>query len=662
MASDEELQWELKIRDLMSGEIGAIKAQLDELDKTLGKLGKNDIDKALGKQAKSAEDQIAKALGSAKSKLTGARGDFGKAWGALLETPLGKRAGGAFDALGGRASKAVDGYLRPLGQRMSAGANRLWAPFGRALEAGMESHFRPFGQRMGEAWGRFGGLFDRAGGRLSSFGRSAMGVLGPLGAGFGKVGSAVSELSTALGSKLGPALGRIGGIAKQGAMMLAGVAVAMTAAAAALTVSAGKWALGELALKETSLESLASVTGNRQTAKDVFQGSLRFAGQGPFDVKTTMGAAQSLLGAGFKEDELWQVMRAVGDVGAQAGNDPAKVQAMLGSLGKIQALGKLDSRAMMGLNEAGVSRQALLEEIAGRRGTSTAGAESLIASGRIDAAEGVSAIMETIRKTISGGRIGGLMERQADTLPGLWSRTKQLPERLLLGTEMSGATNPIKRMLRSVLEALEEGRPLFLRTQRAFENIGEAWGRVFGGLEDSNAEAILGRLLDGIETFGTKAAPFAEGFFPELGRQMGQLFDVFTMGDVDDLRENGESVARALGIVASAVAGLGKAAMLFIDAIDSASDWLVPLIRPLVDPDGAAEDVIEQMRIRKATERGELYTPNSNGPVDNSVTTSVGQIVVQVQPGDEDAGIEVANQVQGQMPQQLTNFATEMGG
>jgi len=665
--ADEKLDWELKFDDLMSGPLGKINERLDAFDRALGKIKDSDFDKALGNKAKSAEDKVAQALGGAKAKLLDAKADFAKAWQALLETPLAKRAGGlasragdwmrnAFSSIRGRAGSAFD-FLGGVGSSISAKVAPILGKAKAAIAPVLSrvgGLFAPLATRAQAAWSKMS-----AG--LAGFGRSAMTVLGPLGSGFAKLLGSVGSLGSAIGSKLGPGLAALGKLGMGAAGVLAAAAAAMGTAAGAIALAAGKWAMSGLQFKEDTLVSFKTMLGTQDAADRVFKQATKFAATTPFSSEEVVGGFQRFLTAGFKEDQLDTLMKAVGDVGANMGTQ--KMDQVITAMSQIKAKGKLQGEEMMQLAEAGVGQTAVFDALAKTLGISKAEAQARVTGGRVTGEQGIAAILEAIKTTQSGGALGSAMEGKSKTITGLLSALMDIPSTLLFESDMDKVTEPIKNALKSVIDAFNEGEPLFKKGVAAFNRIGAAWGRVFGSLGGTDIQGVLGKGIDMVEQFFVALAPFAEGFFPEMVKQLGLIFDAFTQGgkaSPAELAQMGQNLAKVLGLLGRAIAFVLNSAMFQLEKWAKYADVVMSLL-----PGNEQEDSNSELRNTLGMPKTEMGASAvaTNGGVTNHNTASIGQIVVQVSPDEADAGARIATGIQsGGLLDQFTRFATEMAG
>lgn len=576
----------------------------------------------------------------------------------------------------GRIEAQISSLDRAMGKLKprAAGVDAMNAKIAKSLGQG-KTQLLAARSNFGKAWDALSG-----GGATQGVARRLGFAFGVTGKGFANLTAAAKSYGSALTTRVMPALKGLGGHLRSALPSMVTAGTVMAAGAAALGVAAGKWALGGLAFKEDSLVAFKTMLGTQEAAQRTFDWATKFAATTPFSSEQVISNAQRLLTGGFKEGELDTLMKAVGDVGANMGDQ--KMEQVITAIVQTKAKGKLQGEEMMQLAEGGVGQTAVFEALARNLGISKTEAQARVSSGRVTGEQGVAAVVEAIRQTQSGGELGGAMGAKSKTLTGLFSSLKDIPSTMLFGADTGGLVEPLKKMMGDIIGAFEKGKPLFKKGTAMIERVSAAWSDAFGTIGGSGIEGFLGNVIDSVGSFIESAAPFAEGFFPEL---MNQVEAVLTAlggsADAEEIRSTGESVARGLGAVAWGFTIVAKTL-----------DALVSVIMGILSLAGINKNSIEQVsslagrffgggasdeEAKRSAEEFERYRALKGKPAyvsdfeydlakrqnaQPNVTTTVGSVIVQVQPGDEKAGVNVANQVRGALPSTLSNWATEHGG
>ena len=192
--------------------------------------------------------------------------------------------------------------------------------------------------------------------------------------------------------------------------------------AKAAGVAAG--AMGGLGLKALSVAgqfeqmriAFTTMLGDAEKADRFLRELYDFAAKTPFEIEGLQKQVQLMLALGFRAEEVIPTLRAVGDAVAALGGSSALLDRVVLALGQIRAKGKVSAEEMRQLAEAGIPAW---EMLAKKIGVDIPTAMKLAEKGAIDAATGVSAILEGMQ-----ARFSGMMERQSQTLLGIWSNIK----------------------------------------------------------------------------------------------------------------------------------------------------------------------------------------------------------------------------------------------
>lgn len=447
---------------------------------------------------------------------------------------------------------------------------------------------------------------DTVNGALSKTSRDALGrftkqgsgvagmfskVLGPkLTSAFGSIGESIkAAFAPARRDEMGrflkqgkglQALEGIGSGLKSFGGALAGVAATSAVAAGGLALVGGKWALGALSFKENTLAAFKAMLGSEKEASKTFAAAQKFAAETPFTTDQVVGSFQKLITGGFRGDQLTTLMKGAGDVGSLMGVD--KMDQVITALSQIQAKGKLSGEEMMQLAEAGISQKVVYETLAKTLGKTSDQVRALGEAGKITSKQGIDAIMETIRTTLSGGELGGAMAAQSKTLSGLFSTLQSVPFDLLMAIDESTALAPLKDFMVALTAALSPDSEAGQRIIGIFNEIGGAFSEAFRSLNGGrDITVVLRGILNVVEPMVKAFLAFGKGAGQGLGAVFKPLLDVAVMlgqqpGFVEDLTKTFMMLGQVAGFALGAIViGFG--------AIAAAQVWMLDQVRQLVE-------------------------------------------------------------------------------
>ncbi|ULR41399.1 tape measure protein [Thermus sp. NEB1569] len=261
-----------------------------------------------------------------------------------------------------------------------------------------------------------------------------------------------------------------------------------------------KLVIDAVSFKENTLIAFQTLLGSREEAERMMREAVRFAAATPFETRDVIDAYQRLLTAGFKPVEIPVVLKGVGDLAALKGFDKGVIDRVLYAIQQIRAKGRLQGEELMQLAEAGVPLGKVYEVLGRRIGKSADDVRKLQEAGRISADLGIVAVLEALRDTVSGGRLGSMMDRTSRSISGLLSTLRSRPTELLMDINL----DPVRNTLANLVTLTDTTRRTGQRLKAMLERyIGGAFRSVFGSLADatdpSRAEANLNRFLDSVE-------------------------------------------------------------------------------------------------------------------------------------------------------------------
>lgn len=403
---------------------------------------------------------------------------------------------------------------------------------------------------------------------------------------------------------LGPAIGAVGKAAGaagsagfsllgKGAMVAAGavaaVAVAAVAGVGLLAFSGAKFALSAAMFKEDSLAAFSAMSGSDEAAKRIFAKATAFASKTPFKTSEVVNMAQALMSRGFKEGELDKLMMGAGDVGALLGTE--KMASVINALGKIRSNGKMTGESLEMLADAGINSQLVFAALGKQLGKTKPELVALMSAGKITDAQAIEATMDAIAKGLSGGKLGGAMEKKSKTLSGIWSTFESVPEDLMAVANVSGFMDPLKEFVKKLSELLSPESVAGKRILALIETIGGGVGELFKTLNAQDLGAAIGKVLDVVEPLVKMAMGAGKGFFGtllkvfiELGKHMGTMTPDQITKLVEAMIVMGQISAVVLTIIVTLAAALLALPFAMIMAANAIWDELNSLAEAITDP------------------------------------------------------------------------------
>ncbi|HYE70404.1 MAG TPA: tape measure protein [Aquabacterium sp.] len=187
---------------------------------------------------------------------------------------------------------------------------------------------------------------------------------------------------------------------------------AMTAGITAPLLGTGTMAISAAATMEQAEVAfstmLQSETKGLQMVKDLIQ----FAAATPLTTPEVTAAARTLLQFGVEGERVIDTLRMLGDA---AGGDSQRFQSMALAFGQMSAAGRLMGQDLLQMINAGFNP---LQEMSRTTGKSMAVLKKEMEDGKISSAMVTAAFRSA---TSQGGRFFQMMEKQSQTVTGLWS-------------------------------------------------------------------------------------------------------------------------------------------------------------------------------------------------------------------------------------------------
>lgn len=364
--------------------------------------------------------------------------------------------------------------------------------------------------------------------------RSSVAALsGVLAAAVEGVEASAPEIDLSVGVDASSVAASAGLVGSSGAWRTAGLGAAALFGGGLLAAGAvGGFGVQLAAEAEQTSVAFETILGSAEAAEAQLTELRDFAAATPFEFPELATAASRLLAVGTEADSVIPIMTRLGDATSAMGTGSEGIQRAVTALTQIQQKGKVSAEELLQLTEAGIPAW---DALAAQIGVSVPEAFELVKDGAVQARDVFAALESGAGESLQ--RLEGGMERQAQTLGGLFSTLKD--------TVGLGLTKAIEPVLPALKDAIGAVTPLI---GDVVGPLGEAFAGVLAGVD---FEAVFG---GAVELFGR--------FFPAL---------------VD--------VAGAVGSVVEALAPLGAVAAVvlppLLSGLASVVDFLAP-IAPVV--------------------------------------------------------------------------------
>ena len=359
-----------------------------------------------------------------------------------------------------------------------------------------------------------------------------------------------------------------------GLALLGGIGLAAGAAVAGIAVQFGglvtqiaRSVVEIAAFRESSLTALRVVLGSSEAAGRSFRNAMRIANETPLDTADVIRQQQALAVAGFNERELTPLLAASADLGAAFGDRSA--EGFSYAIAQIRAAGRLQGQELLQLQNANVSRSAILDSIARQMNLQGATPEAMrraaqqaISQRRVSDAVGIQAALDAVRTRLAGGgQLGAFAQAQSRTIAGALSNLRNAGFNLVasIDFERIPAVQKLKDLVVGLTGALDASTGAGRRAQAL---IGAGLGATVN-------------IIRGVVAFGRAALPvivpivraLGGGFLQGLRIGFTPLLGVFralagggpSQQTIQVLSFLARGLATSLGLAAAAVTTLGLA-------------------------------------------------------------------------------------------------------
>jgi tape measure domain-containing protein len=291
-----------------------------------------------------------------------------------------------------------------------------------------------------------------------------------------------------------------------------------------------KMVLDAVTFRQNTEVALRTVLGFREVAAKALEEATRFAARTPFTTQQVVDAYKRLAIAGFKPVEIPVILKGVGDLSAMQGFSQEAVNRIITALTQIRAKGRIQGEELMQLAEAGAPLAKIYERIGARLGVTAQQARKFIEAGRVSSDLGIVAVLEAIRDTVSGGRLGGLMDQFADTLTGLWSTLRSRPFEFFKDIRIT----PLENLLRNLVAITDTTSSLGQRLKAGLESaIGAGVQSLFGPLAKATdpkaLEPALTAWLDQLKGWARQLGPTLRAAWAQVREFVAGVKDAFAI-------------------------------------------------------------------------------------------------------------------------------------
>ncbi len=409
--------------------------------------------------------------------------------------------------------------------------------------------------------------------------------------------------------------------AEEATVSIAKVGVAMLAIGAAIYKGIkalddfGDKAIEAFGERQGAIRAYTTLLGDATKAQVEFAKAQQLSQKTDLTSKQVEGAQKALMVAGFRGQELDQALLATADVASMASPQDRQLTTdrVARALGQIFSKGKLQGEELMQLSEAGLSRKAILEDLAstGRYGKDASAVEKSISGGKVDSATGIAAIERAVLKQFGTQRLGQYALGASGSLTSMLSNRDEAMQNVLKAFDAEEHIPGVERYKKTLTEqaeafdlASQRGQALSFTVQglaQTSTEVKSTWTEFLTGFVASFAESYNAFLL----TFGLgreewqKTGDAAKQLGATLGSGLGEsiakltsllsklspvisLLDVALTGLIGTFRMVGSFIGNMIGAIVETVSHPARAAENFKRAMDATVEETLGINKPRV--------------------------------------------------------------------------------
>ncbi|WP_432542315.1 tape measure protein [Kineococcus sp. SYSU DK002] len=250
--------------------------------------------------------------------------------------------------------------------------------------------------------------------------------------GTGKDLQVLSSRASRMGDVLGGALSRVGGMAS-------GVMKSVTTASVAIGAAGLAMGVKTAAGVEQSQIAFTTMLGSAQKAQSFLGDLSKFAAKTPFDLPGLTQSASFLVSAGIDASKVIPIMTSLGNATSGMGTGAEGIQRATVALQQMNAAGRITGEDLNQLRDAGVPVFDLLSAATGKSVEQVA---ALAQAGKLGRTE-LTQLMDALVTGKGLERFNGLMDKQSQSLTGLWSSFQDT-----VNMGLAGAVQPLIPLLK----------------------------------------------------------------------------------------------------------------------------------------------------------------------------------------------------------------------
>ncbi|QPX62348.1 tail length tape measure protein [Arthrobacter phage Tbone] len=254
--------------------------------------------------------------------------------------------------------------------------------------------------------------------------------------------------SSALGREINPALASAGhasgqrsGKAFGGSFLPIMKGMLGTAAGLGVGLAVGqgiKQGLSTAAFMESAMISFETLLGDKGAAKQMMKDVSDFAAKTPFEMPGLTANVRTLLGAGAAAKTVLPTMTALGDANAALGGSQENLTSIVRAWTQMMGKGKVSAEEMLQITEAGLPIWSIASKAMGKP---VGELQKMASEGKLLTKDVLPLLEQQMGKDY-----GGSMNKQAQTLNGVWSTFQDT-----INMALANAVQPLVPILTTVL-------------------------------------------------------------------------------------------------------------------------------------------------------------------------------------------------------------------
>lgn len=353
--------------------------------------------------------------------------------------------------------------------------------------------------------------------------------------------------------------------------MVAGAAWAATKAIVGLGASFATVTLEAVDFRQGTAQAIDILTKKKGEGDKAVEVGIELAARFHFDPNQAVASMHELISKGFTTERSQLLITALADL--KVLSPKANIDALTLAIGQIKGKGKLQMEELSGqIAEAGLATGLVIDQLAAKYGKSADAVRKMISQGKVNAEDGIDAILAAIAK-MGGGKLGDAAEKAArgtvgGLVAGIKTRLGIIPLEMAKTLASGTGVGAIKGTLGQLLDALNPTKTPEMKGMIAaiavFANT--LFTVLFGGTAGADAGKGMRKLLTGLanaikvisavvgtvgpvvmEFFGGMGGAFSETFslLSEVGAGLVEAFG----GDKSSMMKEIGMMARSMGKV-----------------------------------------------------------------------------------------------------------------